>query len=111
MMTHARARSMRPFRLLAIRTRFYSGPDSEQPAPAEFEPSVGALHKQTSRPVAPLGDRIPRSFTRDGMTEQAQMAEGVLELHPRGHGFLRAIGRSYAAGSGDPFVPPGLIQK
>ena len=44
-------------------------------------------------------------------TESATTAEGVLELHPRGHGFLRAGQRSYAPGPSDAYVPTGLIQK
>src|SRR5438270_193241 len=38
-------------------------------------------------------------------------AEGILELHPRGHGFLRSGQRSYTPGPGDAYVPVGLIQK
>src|SRR5262245_37610266 len=37
--------------------------------------------------------------------------QGVLELHPRGHGFLRSPARSYAPQSTDPYVPAPLIQK
>jgi transcription termination factor Rho len=44
-------------------------------------------------------------------TESATIAEGVLELHPRGHGFLRAGQRSYAPGPGDAYVPVALIHK
>jgi transcription termination factor Rho len=45
------------------------------------------------------------------MTTQEQPAEGVLELHPRGYGFLRDRTRSYAAGGADPYVPGPLIQR
>ena len=44
-------------------------------------------------------------------TESATTVEGVLELHPRGHGFLRAGQRSYAPNPADAYVPAGLIQK
>jgi transcription termination factor Rho len=37
--------------------------------------------------------------------------EGVLELHPRGFGFLRDGERSYLARQADPHVPAPLIQK
>src|SRR5262245_39805039 len=37
--------------------------------------------------------------------------EGVLELHPKGYGFLRSPKRFYAPQQGDPYVPLPLIQK
>src|SRR5436305_1472427 len=37
--------------------------------------------------------------------------EGVLELHPKGYGFLRAPGRSYVPQTADPYVPGPLIHK
>ncbi len=45
------------------------------------------------------------------MTIKEQSAEGVLEPHPRGHGFLRDRQRSYLAGQTDPYVPAPLVQK
>src|SRR6516225_2911571 len=36
---------------------------------------------------------------------------GVLELHPKGFGFLRNPARHYAAGAADPYVSAPLIQK
>src|SRR2546430_13304337 len=45
------------------------------------------------------------------MTASAPAAQGVLELHPRGYGFLRQSARSYKAGQGDAYVPAPLIQK
>jgi transcription termination factor Rho len=45
------------------------------------------------------------------MTTTQQSAEGVLELHPRGHGFLRDRQRSYIAGQADPYVPAPLVKK
>jgi transcription termination factor Rho len=44
-------------------------------------------------------------------TESISVTEGVLELHTRGHGFLRAGQRSYAPSPADAYVPAGLIQK
>jgi transcription termination factor Rho len=38
-------------------------------------------------------------------------AEGVLELHPKGFGFLRDPGRNYTAQPGDAYVPQPMIQK
>jgi len=37
--------------------------------------------------------------------------EGVLELHPKGYGFLRDPKNNYASGKNDPFVPASLIEK
>jgi transcription termination factor Rho len=45
------------------------------------------------------------------MAPDRQPAQGVLELHPKGHGFLRDPARHYRAQSADPFVPAPLIQK
>jgi transcription termination factor Rho len=43
--------------------------------------------------------------------EVSGAAEGVLELHPKGYGFLRDIKRDYAAQETDPFVSSSLIEK
>jgi transcription termination factor Rho len=45
------------------------------------------------------------------MSREDQSAQGVLELHPKGFGFLRNRGRSYAAQQADAYVPAPLIQK
>jgi transcription termination factor Rho len=37
--------------------------------------------------------------------------QGVLELHPKGFGFLRNPTRHYAAQAADPYVPAPLVQK
>src|SRR5438105_3533170 len=37
--------------------------------------------------------------------------EGVLELHPKGYGFLRSAGRNYTPQTSDPYVPGPLIHK
>jgi transcription termination factor Rho len=38
-------------------------------------------------------------------------AEGVLELHPKGYGFLRSPARAYVPQPSDPFVPAQLLDK
>ena len=38
-------------------------------------------------------------------------AQGVLELHSKGHGFLRNPARNYAPQHDDAFVPGMLLQK
>jgi transcription termination factor Rho len=49
---------------------------------------------------------------KDMIAEQANATtQGILELHPKGFGFLRNPARHYAAQAGDPYVPAPLIQK
>src|SRR6266568_1276171 len=45
------------------------------------------------------------------MSQDKQTAEGVLELHSKGFGFLRNPERHYAAQQSDPYVSAPLIQK
>src|SRR6516162_316413 len=45
------------------------------------------------------------------MSHTNQKVQGVLELHPKGYGFLRNPARHYAAQSADPYVPAPMIQK
>jgi transcription termination factor Rho len=45
------------------------------------------------------------------MSSNSNTLEGVLELNPRGFGFLRNPARNYAPQPGDPYVSPPLIQK
>jgi transcription termination factor Rho len=45
------------------------------------------------------------------MSANGKPAQGVLELHPKGYGFLRNPARSYAAQPSDPYVPAPMIQK
>jgi transcription termination factor Rho len=45
------------------------------------------------------------------MTSETVSTQGVLELHPKGYGFLRNPARHYAAGTADPYVPAPLIQR
>jgi transcription termination factor Rho len=51
------------------------------------------------------------SPTRNLMHQDAQKVQGVLELHPKGFGFLRNPARHYAAQAADPYVSAPLIQK
>src|SRR5436309_13832901 len=45
------------------------------------------------------------------MSRDDQPVQGVLELHPKGFGFLRNATRHYAAQTADPYVPAPMIQK
>lgn len=45
------------------------------------------------------------------MSAQASTVQGILELHPKGFGYLRSPTRHYAAQPSDPYVPTPLIQR
>ncbi|HVS36612.1 MAG TPA: transcription termination factor Rho [Gemmataceae bacterium] len=45
------------------------------------------------------------------MVRDDQSAQGVLELHPKGYGFLRNAARNYSAQAADAYVPAPFIQK
>src|SRR5262249_13488816 len=45
------------------------------------------------------------------VTQQLTTTQGVLELHPKGYGFLRNPKRFYVAQPGDAYVPNPLIQR
>ena len=45
------------------------------------------------------------------MSNNAPRAEGVLELHPKGFGFLRDASRHYSPRASDPYVSQSLVQK
>ena len=45
------------------------------------------------------------------MTSEKVTTQGVLELHPKGYGFLRNPARHYAAQPGDPYVPEPLVKR
>ncbi len=69
----------------------------------------------------PHGQRPPRRGPSDqnGQYEAPDrdnapalgVIEGILELHPKGYGFLRDPKNNYASGKNDPFVPATLIEK
>ena len=56
--------------------------------------------------------RIELRVDRRGAHRRGTHAiQGVLELHPKGFGFLRNPTRHYAAQPADPYVPAPLVQK
>jgi transcription termination factor Rho len=55
-------------------------------------------------------DRITHS-EKGKMTADKLTTQGVLELHPKGFGFLRSLARHYAAQPSDPYVPAPLVQR
>jgi transcription termination factor Rho len=62
--------------------------------------------------------RDSRQGSRDRVRSVAPSTEviegtidGVLELHPKGYGFLRNAEKGYVAQESDPFVPSSLVEK
>ncbi len=55
--------------------------------------------------------RRPHLVLRKYHAAHEQLHEGVLELHPKGYGFLRTPGRNYVPQTSDPYVPGPLINK
>jgi transcription termination factor Rho len=53
----------------------------------------------------------PSVNKKDTMSRDEQSVQGVLELNPKGFGFLRSQKRHYAAQPADPYVPGPLIQR
>src|SRR5262245_19515321 len=45
------------------------------------------------------------------MSRDDRSVQGVLELHPKGFGFLRCRDRNYAAQPADPYVPAPLVER
>lgn len=63
-------------------------------------------------------NRDGRSSNRERVRSVAPSTEvvegtidGVLELHPKGYGFLRNAEKGYVAQESDPFVPSSLVEK
>jgi transcription termination factor Rho len=60
------------------------------------------------------GPRAPMpevEFPEGADTTPPEPGTGVLELHPNGYGFLRAIGNNLSRERSDPFVPGTMIEK
>ena len=66
---------------------------------------------QRGRQMGPPQPRAPHPPRSNGQETPTGAAEGVLELHPKGYGFLRDIKKDYAAQETDPFVSSSLIEK
>ena len=59
----------------------------------------GRRDQRRTRSVLPSDEVVEGTF------------EAVLELHPKGYGFLRSPEKNYAAQESDPFVPSSLVEK
>ena len=71
--------------------------------------AAGLRGRQMGPPQQSRGPHVPRTNGQPDVT--VGVAEGVLELHPKGYGFLRDIKKDYAAQETDPFVSSSLIEK
>jgi transcription termination factor Rho len=72
-----------------------------------YRPHAPNHHKQIHGPPPP-----PRhTHAPAGPAGPLTPAEGVLELHPKGYGFLRNPGRFYIAQPNDAYVPAPLVQR
>lgn len=76
----------------------------------DFQRGGGQPHAQ--RPRRPQSDQNGQAEgpEREGAPVLG-VIEGILELHPKGYGFLRDPKNNYASGKNDPFVPASLIEK
>ncbi len=54
---------------------------------------------------------LPDVVTENGEPLPPEPAEGLLELHPNGYGFLRGAENNYDRVRSDPFVPGTMIEK
>ena len=94
--------------------------DQQQQGPPQRGPRGGHFQQHGQRggrprgrqmgpPQQSRGPHVPRTNGQPDVT--VGVAEGVLELHPKGYGFLRDIKKDYAAQETDPFVSSSLIEK
>jgi transcription termination factor Rho len=65
---------------------------------------------QQSRNRGPRPQRRPHTEPQNG-EEVTGVTQGVLELHPKGYGFLRDPKKNYASQETDPFVSSSIIDK
>jgi transcription termination factor Rho len=92
--------------------------DQQQQGPPQRGPRGGHYQQHgQQRGGRPRGRQMgpqqprPTHVPRTNGQEVTGAAEGVLELHPKGYGFLRDIKKDYAAQDTDPFVSSSLIEK
>jgi len=85
-------------------TARFDKPDRRRPRPAPHgPPRNGPPPHEPARPA--------RAHAEEAAAPAGEPAQGVLELHPKGYGFLRNPARDYAAQPADPYVSAPLIHK
>ena len=103
--------------------------NSHQPGPGRGRGNKGPSRKPNYRDGRPQNSQRPRPYQGpqgaqgDGfrppvepamdlpIPEDAVSLQGVLEIHPRGYGFLRNPAKDYAPQPSDPAVASALIQR
>jgi transcription termination factor Rho len=83
------------------RSRRTGKSEPKRPVPANGRP----------RAVPADSSAVPRQPPANGTVHPAEPVQGILELHPKGFGFLRNPTRDYAAQPADPYVPAPLVQQ
>lgn len=75
----------------------------------------GGGQQRGYQPRGEFGQRDPEGFRSRGdeisPDEQVVDYDGILELHPKGYGFLRDAKKNYGSQESDPFVSSSLIEK
>jgi transcription termination factor Rho len=87
------------------------GPPQRGPRGGHFQQHGQRGGRPRGRQMGPPQARGPHVPRTNGQDVTVGVAEGVLELHPKGYGFLRDIKKDYAAQETDPFVSSSLIEK
>jgi transcription termination factor Rho len=83
----------------------------------DYQGQGGPQNQQRHRhhrrgPQGYYGGNGQSDIEREGSTGVSLgVMEGILELHPKGYGFLRDPKNNYASGKNDPFVAASLIEK
>jgi transcription termination factor Rho len=104
----------RPSRRRRRRRKSTNG-NPASPARSRQETASGRGSSGRSRQRGRGGSRRASKLPQTTMSKEAAQVsgiiEGVLELHPKGYGFLRASDNDYGAQDIDPFVSSSLVEK
>ena len=89
-------------------------PAGQQPRSRRGGPSRNGPHRGSGQGARGGQQRGQGGANREREADNGPIigtVEGVLELHPKGYGFLRDPKNNYVAGKADPFVPGSLLEK
>src|SRR4051794_31518829 len=78
--------------------------------PGTSRPGPRPAHARPRGPIAAKEPPLPEDYNAPP-TGPVTIHEGVLEMHPKGYGFLRTTAHNYLAQPSDPYVPAPLIHK
>jgi transcription termination factor Rho len=90
------------------------GDERRQPSSGGRRPQTGGGQQSRRQSTSRTRSRTPARRNQtpgEENTEVTGVIEGVLELHPKGYGFLRDPKKNYAAQDTDAFVSSSLIEK